>query len=65
MASKKSFRGFHKDRRRNHHHWLATIYYHDGDKFARVYIDHEKARRFAKRQMKSPIVARARVTELP
>jgi hypothetical protein len=43
---------------------LAVIYYHDGEKFARVYIDHDKAKRFAERQKKSPIVARTRVTKL-
>jgi hypothetical protein len=64
MAPKKTSRGFRKDRRRKHQHWLATIYYHDGEKFARVYIDRAKAKRFAERQSKSPIVARARVTEI-
>jgi hypothetical protein len=64
MAPKKKSRGFGKDRRRKHHHWLATIRYHDGEKFARVYIDRDKAKRFAARQKKSPIVASTRVTEL-
>jgi hypothetical protein len=64
MALKKRRREFRKDRRRKHHHWLATIYYHDGEKFARVYIDHDKAKRFAERQKKSPIVAGTRVTQL-
>jgi hypothetical protein len=64
MAHKKARRGFRKDRRRKHHHWLATIYYHDGEKFARVYIDRDKAKRFAERQKKSPVVARTRVSEL-
>jgi hypothetical protein len=64
MAAKKKRSGLGKDGRRKHHHWLATIYYHDGEKFARVYIDHDKARRFAQRQSRSPIVARTRVTEL-
>ena len=64
MAPKKKSRGLGKDRRRKHHHWLATIQYHDGEKFARVYIDRDKAKRFAARQKKSPIVARTRVTEL-
>ena len=64
MAHKKAKRGFRKDRRRKHHHWLATIYYHDGQKFARVYIDRDKAKRFAERQKKSPVVARTRVCEL-
>jgi len=64
MAHKKAKRGFRKDRRRKHHHWLATIYYHDGEKFARVYIDRDKAKQFAERQKKSPVVARTRVSEL-
>jgi hypothetical protein len=64
MAQKKMTSGFRKDRRRKHQHWLATIYYHDDEKFARVYIDRDKARRFAERQRKSPIVAMTRVTEL-
>ena len=64
MAHKKAKRGFRKDRRPKHHHWLATIYYHDGEKFARVYIDRDKAKRFAERQKKSPVVARTRVSEL-
>jgi len=55
---------FGKDRRRKHHHWRVTIYYGDGETFARVYIDLEKARRFAERQKKSPIVKRTRITRL-
>jgi hypothetical protein len=39
-------------------------YYHDGERFARVYIDRDKARRLAERQKKSPIVGMTRVTEL-
>jgi hypothetical protein len=64
MESKKTRRGFRGDCRRKHRHWLATIYYHDGEKFAQVYIDREKIRRFAERQKQSPTVAKARVTEL-
>ena len=30
---------FGKDRRRKHHHWRVTVYYGDGETFARVYID--------------------------
>jgi hypothetical protein len=33
---------FSEDKRRKHHHWQTTIYYADGEKFARVYTDHEK-----------------------
>jgi len=54
---------FRNDRRRKHHHWVATLFYADGERFARVYVDREKARRFAERQKKSPLVLRTRVTE--
>jgi len=35
------------DRRRKHHHWQVTVYYGDGEKFARVYIDRDRAQKFA------------------
>ena len=38
--------------------------YRGGDKFARVYIDKEKARAFADRQKKSPVVERTRVQKV-
>jgi hypothetical protein len=53
-----------KDRRRRHHHWRVTVYYGDGEAFARVYIELERARRFAERQKKSPIVTRTRITRI-
>ena len=55
---------FGKDKRRKHRHWLVTVFYADGEKFGRVYIDREKAIRFAERQKKSPVVRTARVTQL-
>ena len=55
---------FYGDRRRKHHHWQATIYYADGEKFARVYLNEEQARRFAERQKKSPIVKRTLVRQI-
>jgi hypothetical protein len=55
---------FHKDRRRKHRHWQVTVYYHDGEKFARVYIDRERAEHFAERQKKSPIVKSTRIVEV-
>ena len=55
---------FAQDRRRKHRHWQVTLYYHDGDKFARVYVDRDRAMRFAERQKKSPIVRTARVLEV-
>jgi hypothetical protein len=50
--------------RRKHRHWEVTIFYHDGKKFARVYIDRARAERFAERQKKSPVVRAARVREI-
>jgi len=55
---------FGKDRRRKHKHWQVTVFYKDGDRFARVYTDHDKAAGFADRQKKSPVVKIARVTQL-
>jgi hypothetical protein len=54
----------HRDRRRKHRHWQVTVYYHDGEKFARVYIDRERAARFAERQKKSPVVKATRILEV-
>lgn len=53
-----------EDRRRRHRHWQVTVYYHDGEKFARVYIDRDRAMRFAERQKKSPIVKATRILEV-
>jgi len=53
-----------KDGRRKHRHWQVTVYYHDGEKFARVYIDRERAERFAERQKKSPVVKATRILEV-
>ncbi len=53
-----------KDRRRKHKHWQVTVYYHDGEKFARVYIDRDRAERFADRQKKSPVVKSTRIMEV-
>ena len=55
---------FGKDRRRKHHHYLVTVYYADGEKFGRVYTDHDKAARFAERQRRSPVVKSARVSQV-
>jgi hypothetical protein len=52
------------DRRRKHRHWQVTIYYKDGEKFARVYIDRERASRFADRQRRSPVVKSTRIMEV-
>ena len=61
--AKKSSR-FHRDRRRKHRHWQVTVYYADGEKFARVYIDRDRAQKFADRQKKSPVVKATRIMEV-
>jgi hypothetical protein len=55
---------FRKDARRKHHHWQVTLFYNDGERFARMYTDREKATGFADRQKKSPVVKMARVIQL-
>ena len=55
---------FGKDKRRKHRHWQVTVYYQDGEKFARVYTDRGKATKFAERQKKSPVVKATRVMQL-
>jgi hypothetical protein len=42
----------------------VTVFYQDGEKFARVYIDRERAARFAERQKKSPVVKATRIMEV-
>lgn len=61
MKSRK-LTSFKKDGRRKHHHWHATVFYKDGERFARTYVDHKKADTFATFQKKSPVVKMARVT---
>ena len=53
-----------RDKRRKHHHWQVTVYYADGEKFARVYIDRDRAQKFADRQKKSPVVKATRIMEV-
>jgi hypothetical protein len=55
---------FGKDRRRKHRHWQVTVYYADGQKFARVYTHRAKAASFARRQKRSPVVKSARVVQV-
>ena len=55
---------FNGDGRRKHRHWEVTIFYHDGNKFARVYIDRQRAERFAERQKRSPVVQATRIREV-
>jgi hypothetical protein len=63
-AKSKGSSRFSRDRRRKHRHWQVTVYYHDGEKFGRVYIDRERAERFAERQKKSPVVKATRIMEV-
>ena len=62
--SKRRVTSYRKYRRRRHHHWLVTLTYSDGEKFARIYIDRQKAEKFAERQKKSPIVKKTRISRL-
>ena len=55
---------FRKDKRRKHKHWQVTVFYKDGERFARVYTDRTKAVKFADRQRKSPVVKTARVLQV-
>jgi hypothetical protein len=55
---------FAKDKRRKHHYWQVTVFYKDGERFARTYTVHAKADKFAERQKKSPVVKMARVIEI-
>jgi hypothetical protein len=55
---------FGKDKRRKHRHWQVTVFYNDGERFARTHTDHERASGFAARQRKSPVVKMARVIEI-
>jgi hypothetical protein len=55
---------YKKDKRRKHHHWQVTVFYKDGERFARTYTVHKKASGFAERQKKSPVVKIARVTQI-
>jgi hypothetical protein len=55
---------FGKDKRRKHRHWQVTVFYRDGERFARVYTDRAKATSFAQRQKKSPVVKTTRVVQV-
>ncbi len=62
-ATKKST-VFGKDKRRKHRHWQVTVFYRDGERFARVYTDRAKATSFAERQKRSPVVKTTRVVQV-
>jgi len=63
-AEKRGKAPFNRDKRRKHHHYMVTIHYADGEKFARVYTDKDKADRFADRQRRSPVVKAVRVSQI-
>jgi hypothetical protein len=55
---------FKKDARRKHHHWQLTVFYNDGERFARTYTVRARAAGFAeaftppdKGQLKKSLVA--------
>lgn len=50
--------------RRKHRHWQVKVFYFDGEVFARVYTDREKAEKYATRQRKSFAVKMARIMEV-
>lgn len=60
----KSIPRLKSDGRRRHRHWQVTVYYPDGEKFARVYVNRERAEKFAERQKKSPLVKSTRIREV-
>lgn len=64
LKSQKKYTVFGKDKRRKHRHWQVTVFYRDGERFARVYTDRAKATSFAERQRKSPVVRSARVLQV-
>jgi hypothetical protein len=55
---------FKTDKRRKHHHYMVTVFYFDGERFARTYTDKQKAVKFADRQKRSPVVRSTRVAEV-
>ena len=63
-AKKRKRTALGKDKRRKHKHWQVTVFYKDGERFARVYTDQIKATKFAERQRKSPVVKSARVLQV-
>jgi hypothetical protein len=64
VMAKRKISNYKTDRRRKHHHWLVTVTYSDNESFRRVYIDRERAEKFAARQKKSPIVKKTRIRQL-
>jgi hypothetical protein len=50
-----------KNQRVRHKHWAVTLIYDGDGEFQRVYTDEERARKFAARQERSPVVKMATV----
>jgi hypothetical protein len=63
-VAKRRITNYRKDQRRKHHHWVVTVTYSDNERFERVYIDRERAEKFAARQKKSPVVLKTRIRRL-
>jgi hypothetical protein len=53
-----------KGGRRVHSYFQVILTYPDGDEFSRIYTNEEKAKGFAKRQKRSPLVKSVRVIKL-
>lgn len=64
MVAHRKPTSYGKDQRRKHHHWQVTVFYPDGERFARTYTDRKKAEAFAERQRQSPVVRMARVKKV-
>ena len=64
MIAHRQLTSLGSDRRRKHHHWRVTIFYPDGERFARIYTDRKKAEAFAERQRQSPVVKMTRVVKI-
>jgi hypothetical protein len=64
MTDEKQTKSKFADGRRRHSYFQVTVFYADGERFARVYTDEAKATKFAERQKKSPMVKAAKVVEV-
>jgi len=52
------------DLRRKHPHFLVTVAYSDGLLFERVYNNSAKAKKFAERQQRSPVVTKTSIRQI-
>ena len=62
--AKRRVTNYRMDERRKHHHWVVAVTYSDNERFERVYIDRNRAEKFAARQKKSPVVLKTRIRRL-